>query len=60
MSKAMATTNNNPASESTSPDCPCGDGALELVGKTPRVGPYPELQTFRCSSCGEIVTVECD
>ena len=40
--------------------CPCGGGALELVGKTPRVGPYPELKTFRCSACGEVSTVESD
>ena len=56
----MPIANDNPASEPTSPACPCGGSALELVGKTPRVGPYPELKTCRCSRCGEIVTVECD
>jgi hypothetical protein len=56
----MPIANDNPASEPTSPACPCGGSALELVGKTPRVGPYPELKTFRCSACGEVSTVESD
>lgn len=56
----MATANDNPASEPVSPACPCDNSALELVGSTPRVGPYPELKTFRCNRCGEIVTVESD
>jgi hypothetical protein len=56
----MPTSNDTSASEPASPACPCGDGTLELVGKTPRVGPYPELETYRCRSCGEILTVESD
>jgi hypothetical protein len=56
----MVTANDSPASQPALPACPCNDGALELVGNTPRVGPYPELKTFRCNRCGEIVTVESD
>jgi hypothetical protein len=56
----MPIMNRLPASETTSPPCPCGGSALDLVSKTPRVGPYPELKTFRCVRCGEIITIECD
>ncbi len=56
----MPTSNDTPASESAAPACACGGSAFKLVGKTPRVGPFPELKTFRCSRCGEIVTVESD
>lgn len=45
-------------SDASAPVCRCDGAALELVSKTPRVGPYPELKTFRCSRCGEVVTVE--
>jgi len=54
----MPPSNDTPASETGSPACRCGGSALELVGNTPRVGPYPELKTFRCNRCGEVVTVE--
>lgn len=56
----MPTSNDTSASEAAAPVCACGASALELVGETPRVGPYPELKTFRCRRCGEIVTVESD
>lgn len=56
----MRIPNDKAASKETPPVCRCDGGELELVGTTPRVGPYPELKTFRCSRCGEIVTVESD
>ena len=51
---------NDPSPETTPPACHCSGRALELVASTPRVGPYPELKTFRCTGCGAIVTVESD
>ena len=56
----MPRSNDTSASEPASPACACDNSALELVGTTPRVGPYPELKTFRCSHCGEVVTMESD
>jgi len=56
----MVPADDSPTSESASPACPCDGSALELVGMTPRVGPYPELKTFRCRNCGEIFTLEAD
>jgi hypothetical protein len=38
-------------------DC-CGTNAFALVGTAPKVGPFPELHTWRCSCCGHVVTVE--
>lgn len=40
------------------PSCACNGEALELVVTAPRVGPFPELRTYRCSDCGHVVTVE--
>lgn len=40
------------------PSCTCDGDALELVLTAPRVGPFPELRTFRCNDCGHVVTVE--
>jgi hypothetical protein len=56
----MPTSNDASASEPASPACGCDNKSLELVGTTPRVGPYPELKTFRCNRCGEVVTLEAD
>lgn len=37
-------------------DCPkCGD-TMQLARVTPRLGPHPDLLTFRCDACGEVVT----
>jgi DNA-directed RNA polymerase subunit RPC12/RpoP len=36
----------------------CSGEALELVVTAPRVGPFPELRTYRCADCGQVVTVE--
>jgi predicted RNA-binding Zn-ribbon protein involved in translation (DUF1610 family) len=39
--------------------CPrCGE-AMTRVRTTPKAGPEPELCTFRCPGCGEVVTKEC-
>jgi hypothetical protein len=40
------------------PSCACNGEALELVVTAPRVGPFPELRTYRCDDCGHVVTVE--
>jgi len=56
----MAIPDDNRGSEAALPVCGCDRTALQLVSKTPRVGPYPELRTFRCSTCGDVVTVEAD
>ena len=45
----------------TRPVPPCRDcdgGSLELVVTAPRVGPFPELRTYRCADCGQVVTLE--
>lgn len=44
--------------QSLPPACTCNGEALELVVTAPRVGPLPELRTYRCPSCGHVVTVE--
>ena len=38
----------------------CRGQALELALTVPRVGPLPELRTYRCADCGHVVTVESD
>ena len=40
------------------PACNCSGESLELVVTVPRVGPFPELHTYRCPDCGHVVTVE--
>jgi hypothetical protein len=42
------------------PTCSCNGEALALVVTAPRVGPFPELHTYRCPDCGHVVTVEAD
>ena len=42
------------------PACSCKGDALELVVTAPRVGPFPELRTYRCPECGYVVTVEAE
>ena len=37
----------------------CG-APMRLVRITPKVGPHPELQTFRCKDCGHVSTKEDD
>jgi len=35
----------------------CG-GTMTLARTTPKIGTWPELQTFRCDSCEHVVTRE--
>jgi len=42
------------------PSCICNGEALELVVTAPRVGPFPELRTYRCPDCGYGVTIEAE
>lgn len=36
----------------------CAGEAFELVGTAPKVGPFPELHTWRCRVCGHVETLE--
>jgi hypothetical protein len=36
--------------------CPVCQGTMALAGVLPKLGPYPELRTFRCGTCGEVDT----
>jgi hypothetical protein len=31
---------------------------MSLARRIPKVGPHPELQTFRCDHCGHVLTRE--
>ena len=31
---------------------------MKLVNAIPRIGPYPELQTYRCERCHNVETIE--
>jgi hypothetical protein len=46
--------------EQAAPSCPCNGEKLELVLTAPRVGPFPELKTYRCRECGHVVTIEAE
>jgi len=37
----------------------CG-ASMKLVRTTPKFGAVPELQTFRCETCGHVDTIETD
>ncbi len=39
-------------------ECPSCAGTMRLVRVTPRLGADPELHTFRCVECGDVVTQE--
>jgi hypothetical protein len=45
------------ASAPESPPCPRCTGAMKLVQITPKFAWLPELKTFQCSSCKEVITV---
>jgi len=32
--------------------------SMKLVNAIPRIGPYPELQTYRCERCHNVETIE--
>jgi hypothetical protein len=38
--------------------CPCCDGAMKVVRIIPRHGELPELRSYRCVECDEVVTLE--
>jgi hypothetical protein len=35
----------------------CGE-SMKLVKAIPRIGSYPELQTYRCGRCHNVETIE--
>jgi hypothetical protein len=39
------------------PRCELCGGVLKLDRKVPRLGPHPELLTFRCQQCSHVVTL---
>jgi len=38
------------------PACPACGGGMRLVHSVPRLGAHPELRSFRCTVCDEVVT----
>ena len=42
------------------PDCPKCGARMTLAKITPKLGGLPELHTFRCEGCGEVMTDEVD
>jgi hypothetical protein len=41
---------------STTPTCaPCG-GMMVVAYVVPRLGPHPEIRSFKCPGCGEVET----
>jgi hypothetical protein len=39
------------------PRCELCGGIMKLDRSQPRLGPHPELLTFRCHQCGHVVTL---
>ena len=39
------------------PRCEVCGGTMKLVRRQPRLGPHPELLSFRCQHCGHVVTL---
>jgi len=37
-------------------DCPACGEAMSLARVTPKLGPHPDLFTFECGGCGEVLT----
>jgi transposase-like protein len=46
------------AALSSARTCPKCSGRMALIQITPKFVWLPELKTFRCSSCKEVITVE--
>jgi hypothetical protein len=42
------------------PQCAKCGGEMIVASVTPRLGGLPELRTFICNDCGEVVTYEID
>jgi hypothetical protein len=40
------------------PCCPQCSGDMVLARIFPRFSPHPELRTFQCIDCGQMVTIE--
>jgi len=40
------------------PQCAHDGSMMKLVRSSPKVGPFPELLTYRCDQCGEVETIE--
>jgi DNA-directed RNA polymerase subunit RPC12/RpoP len=38
------------------PACPACGSRMRLVHVVPRLGAHPELRSFRCTACDEVVT----
>jgi hypothetical protein len=36
----------------------CCSEPMKLIKSIPRIGPYPELQTYRCERCHNVETIE--
>jgi hypothetical protein len=36
----------------------CCDQPMKLIKTIPRIGGYPELQTYRCERCHNVETIE--
>jgi hypothetical protein len=39
------------------PRCDLCGGIMKLRRKEPRLGPHPELLSFRCQQCGHVTTL---
>jgi hypothetical protein len=44
--------------EPDEPRCPQRQGATVFVRTFPKIGGFPELRSYRCIVCEEVVTVE--
>jgi transcription elongation factor Elf1 len=40
------------------PDCPACGALMAFVATVPKLGGLPELRTFNCEVCGEVITNE--
>jgi len=47
-----------PSSKEKAPDCLACGALMVFVVAVPRLGGLPELQTFQCEVCGEVITNE--
>jgi transposase-like protein len=44
--------------EPDEPRCPKCERSMTLVRTFPKMGGFPELRSYRCTACEEMVTVE--
>jgi transposase-like protein len=45
-------------SETTAPPCPACTNPMHLARVTPAVAGHPELRSYECAHCGEVLTTE--